>query len=180
MVVAAALLGACGDDPAVDTSAQPAPTTAPTPSTSTTAPARPYTADLTTSDGYRYTITMLVGARTPPGGAPDECPNPATPGKTSFPVTLTVANQAADRPAPWPPLRIELATAPGTRPGQVMLKDTSGTCTFTPRVPSIGPGASVTFKGTTPAIDDTAAPGTAGRLEVKASETTFSLTAPLP
>ena len=168
---------ACGDDPAVTTTAQPASTTVPPPAPSTTSPARPYTADLTTSDGYRYSVTLLVGARS---GATDECPNPATTGKASLPVTLTVVNQAADRPAPWPPLRIELTTGPGVRPGQVMLKDTSGTCTFTPRVPSIAPGATVTFKGTTPAIDDTAAPGTAGRLEVKASESTFALAAPIP
>ena len=37
MVVAAALLGACGDDSGVDTSAQPASTTAAAPTSTTTA-----------------------------------------------------------------------------------------------------------------------------------------------
>ena len=60
------------------------------------------------------------------------------------------------------------------------MRDTAGTCTFSPRVASIGPGASVVFNGTSPLIDDGAAPGSAGRIEVKVSETTFTLAAPLP
>ena len=185
MAVAAALLGACGDDPAVEQTTQPAPgqatplpTTTTTTTTTTTVPAgRSYSSDLTSSDGYRYTITLVVGAGSSAATAGD-CPPPA--GGYVLPVTLTVANQATDRPAPFPPLRVELTTSPGTRPGQVLLKDTAGTCTFAPRAPSIGPGASLVFKGTTPAIDERAAAGTAGRIEVKASESTFTLAAPVP
>lgn len=95
-------------------------------------------------------------------------------------MTLTVANQSTDRAAPFPPVRIEMATSQGTRPGQVMVKDASGTCTFSPRVSSISPGASVVFRGTTPAIDESATDGSAGRIEVKVSETAYSLTAPIP
>jgi hypothetical protein len=47
-------------------------------------------------------------------------------------------------------------------------------------VASIGAGASVVFNGTSPLIEETAAAGAAGRIEVKVSETSFSLTAPLP
>ena len=147
--------------------------------TSTTAVDRTYSAELTTTDGYRYTITVVVGARSPTG-APDDCPGTATPGQSYLPVTLTVANAATDRSAPFPPVRLEFTTAPGARPGQVMLRDRSGACTFSPRVPSISPGALAVFRGTSPAIDDTAAAGTAGKVEVKVSETAFSLAAPVP
>ena len=149
------------------------------PATSTTLAAQTYTSELTTTDGYRYRVTVVVGERSPTG-SPDECPGTAIPGRYSLPVTLTVANLATDRPAPFPPLRVELATAPGTRPGQVMVKDAAGACTFAPRVPSIGPGASVTFKGSTPPIEEGAAPGSAGRIEVKMSESSFTLAAPVP
>ncbi|HEX2118823.1 MAG TPA: hypothetical protein VHF91_06540 [Acidimicrobiales bacterium] len=121
-----------------------------------------------------------MGARSATGGGPDECPATPASGKVHLPVTLTVANQSADRVAPFPPVRIEMATAPGTRPGQVMVKDPSGTCTFSPRVTSISPGGSVVFRGTTPAIDEGAAAGSAGRIEVKVSESAFSLAAPIP
>ena len=134
---------------------------------------------LTTTDGYRYGVTVDVGEPTTAGAA-DECPGTATPGRYFLPVTLTVENLAPDRPAPFPPLRIEMTTAPGTRPGQVMVKDAAGACTFAPRLPSIAPGASVVFKGTTPAIEEGAAPGSAGRIEVKVSESSFSLATPVP
>ena len=174
MAVAAVLLGACGDDPADQGGGQAPPAT-----TSTTLAGQTHTSELTTTDGYRYAVTVLLGERTATGAA-DECPGTAAPGRFFLPITLTVANLAADRPAPFPPLRIELATAPGTRPGQVMVRDTAGACTFAPRVPSIAPGASVVFKGTSPAIEEGAAPGSAGRLEVKVSESSFTLGAPVP
>ena len=180
--LAAAVLAACGEDPAMETTGQaPAPSTTVTaaPATTSTTIARTYTADLTTTDGYRYTITVLLGARAATG-APEECPGPASAGRIYLPVTVTVANAATDRPAPFPPLRVEMTTTAGARPAQVMVRDTSGACTFSPRVPSIGPGASVVFKGTSPAFDEAAAPGTAGRIEVKVSESTFSLVAPVP
>jgi hypothetical protein len=109
-----------------------------------------------------------------------DCPTTATAGRYSLPVTLMVANVATDRAAPFPPVRIELAAPAGTRPGQVLVRDAGGTCTFSPRVTSIGPGASVVFNGTSPLIEEGAAAGSAGRIEVKVSETTFSLAAPLP
>lgn len=122
---------------------------------------------------------MLVGDRSPTGSAAD-CPGTPTPGKSYLPVTLTVANAATDRPAPFPPVRIELTGPPGTKPGQVLVRDAAGACTFSPRQPSIGPGASAVFKGSTPAIDAAAGSGSAGQIEVKVSETTFSLAAPVP
>lgn len=121
----------------------------------------------------------MVGTRSATG-APDECPGAAAAGRFYLPVSLTVANEATDRPAPFPPLRIEMTTAPGTRPGQVQVRDTAGACTFAPRVPSIAPGASVVFKGTSPAIEESAGPGSAGRIEVKVSESSFTLAAPVP
>ena len=175
MAVAAALVGACGDDPAVEDAGQPATTAQATTAPSTTL-GQTYTSELTTTDGHRYKVTVLVGDRSATG-SPDECPTTPVPGRYFVPVTLTVANLAADRPAPFPPLRVELATAPGTRPGQVMVKDQAGgACTFTPRVPSIGPGAAVTFRGTTPPLES----GSAGRIEVKVSESSFTLAAPVP
>lgn len=180
MLVAALLTGgllaACGDDTPGESGQAVTTTTA---ATSTTVAGRSHTAELTTTDGYRYDITVDVGAPSPTG-APDDCPATPAPGRVHLPVTLTVANASADRPAPFPPVRVEMASAPGTRPGHVMLRDTSGTCTFAPRVPSIGAGSSVVFEGTSPAIDAGAAPGSAGRIEVKVSETQFTLAAPVP
>jgi hypothetical protein len=134
--------------------------------------------DLTTTDGYKYRITMLVGEPSPTGGA--DCAGTATAGKVYFPVTLTVANMARDRPAPFPPVRVELNGEVGTKPGQVMLRDPAGACTFTPRQPSIAAGASAVFTGTSPAVDAGAAPKSAGQIEVKVSETTFSLYTRVP
>ena len=171
--VLAVLLVSCGDE-----EDSPAPVAAAT-TTSTVVARPPHTAELTTTDGNRYRITLTLGPRSATGAA-DECPGPATHGRTYLPVTLTVANQATDRPVPFPPLRIEMTAAPGTKPAQVLVRDAAGNCTFAPRVPSIGPGGSVVFKGTSPAIDEAAAPGSAGAIEVKVSETTFSLAAPVP
>ena len=147
--------------------------------TSTTTPERSYTADLTTTDGHRYRITLLVGDRSSTGAAAD-CPGTPPPGKSYVPVTVTVANAAPDRPAPFPPVRIELTGPPGTKPGQVLVRDAAGACTFSPRQPSIGPGASAVFEGSSPAIDAAAGSANAGQIEVKVSETTFSLVAPVP
>jgi hypothetical protein len=175
---AALLLAGCGDQPADRTTGQAGPTTT-LAATSTTVAGRPYSAELTTTDGYRYTITVVVGPRSATG-ADDACPGPATAGRTYVPVTLTVANPATDRSAPFPPVRVELTGPAGTKPGQVMVRDTAGACTASPRVPSIAPGASAVFRGTSPAIDDAAGAGSGGKIEVKVSETTFSLAAPVP
>ena len=178
-LVAGALLAACGEEPADEGPGQTVTSTVTSTPTSTTVPGRTYSADLTTTDGYRYKITVLVGPRSPTG-SPEACPGTATPGRSYLPVTLTVANAAVDRAAPFPPVRVELTTAPGTKPGQVLVRDPAGTCTFSPRGSSIGPGASAVFQGTSPAIDDSAGQGTAGTIEVKVSETAFSLAAPVP
>jgi hypothetical protein len=151
----------------------------PAPTTSTTVAGRSYAGDFTSSDGYRYRITLAVGGR-PAAGAVLDCPATATPGRYALPVTLMVANVASDRSAPFPPVRLEMAAPAGTKPAQVLVRDAAGACTFSPRVASIGPGASVVFNGTSPLIDEAATTGSAGRIEVKVSETTFSLTAPLP
>lgn len=177
----AAVLGACGDEPADEAPGQATTTVlaAAATTTSTTAAGRSYAADFTGADGHRYRITISLGGRPAPGAVLD-CPGTPAPGRYALPVTLMVANAATDRPAPFPPVRIEMAAPAGTRPAQVLVRDTAGTCTFSPRVATIGAGASVVFNGTTPLIDDGAAPGSAGRIEVKVSETTFTLTAPLP
>lgn len=146
--------------------------------TTTLAPGQTYSGDLTTTDGYRYKVTVLVdrGSRT----GSSECPAAAVPGRIFLPVTLTVSNQAADRPAPWPPLRIELTAAPGAKPAPVLVRDPAGTCTSAPRVAEIAAGGSVVFKGSTPAIDQAAGPGTAGQIQVSVSENRFSLAGPVP
>lgn len=151
-----------------------------TPTVATTvATVRNATSELTTADGYRYRISLVVNPPSATGRA-GECPGPATPGKSYLPVTLTVANAATDRSAPFPPVRIEMATSSGGAPARVLVLDGAGTCTFSPRIPSLGPGGSAVFNGTSPAIDQAAATGSAGRIEVKVSETTFSLTVPVP
>jgi hypothetical protein len=177
----AALLGACGDDPADQAPGQVTTTVAAAPAatTSTTVAGRSYVGDFTSTDGYRYRITLAVGGR-PAAGAVLDCPATPTAGRYFLPVALMVANLATDRAAPFPPVRLEMAAPAGTKPAQVLVRDAAGTCTFSPRVASIGPGASVVFNGTSPLIDETAAAGSAGGIEVKVSETSFSLTAPLP
>lgn len=179
MLLALGALAACGEEPADDAPGQSVTTQVAAAPTPTTVAGRTYSADLTTTDGYRYKITVLVGPRSPTG-SPDACPGAVSAGRSYLPVTLTVANSATDRPAPFPPVRIELTTAPGAKPGQVLVRDPAGACTFSPRGPSIAPGASAVFQGTSPAIDDAAGEGAAGRIEVKVSETTFSLAAPVP
>lgn len=171
------MLGACGDGTAGVYAGQAA-TTSTTAATTATA-ARNYSADLTTTDGYRYTVTLVIGTRSATGRT-GECPGKATPAKAYLPVTLTVANVATDKSAPFPPVRIEMTATPGAKPAPVLVLDAAGTCTFTPRVPSIGPGASAVFNGTSPAIDEAVAAGAAGTINVKVSETTFSLVAPVP
>jgi hypothetical protein len=180
VVVATALLGACGDDPEEEAPGQATTTVAAAPApTSTTVGGSSYAADLTTTDGYRYRITIAIGTRSQTAGVQD-CPATPAAGRYSLPVTLIVANAATDRPAPFPPVRLELAAPAGARPGQVQVRDPAGACTFSPRVTSIGPGGSVVFNGTSPPIEEGAAKGASGRIEVKVSETTFSLAAPLP
>jgi hypothetical protein len=182
-LVAGALLGACGEDPAdqgVAAGQVTSTTTAASPVTTTAAAAaRNVTSELTTADGYRYRISLVVNGPSATGRA-GECPGTATPGKSYLPVTLTVANAATDRSAPFPPVRIEMATTSGAAPARVLVLDGSGACTFSPRIPSLGPGGSAVFNGTSPAIDQAAATGSAGKIEVKVSETTFSLTVPVP
>jgi len=163
LVIGGALFAACGDSPVVQTTGQTAP---PTTGTTPAAPS-PRSMDLTTTDG-RYVITLVVGAPSSTGAT--ECPGAPTAGTAYLPVTLIVANAAT----------VELAGAAGTKPGQVMLRDPAGQCTFSPRQPSIAAGASATFKGTSPAIDASAAAGSAGQIEVKVSETTFTLTTRVP
>lgn len=179
-VALAVVTAACGDEPAdeapgqVSTSATTAPAAAPP------APAgQSYAADFTSTDGHRYRITLALGGR-PAAGAVLDCPGTPTSGRYVLPVTLIVANAAADRAAPFPPVRLETGVPSGTRPVPVMVRDTTGACTASPRVASVGAGASVVFNGTSPLIDEGAAPGSAGRIEVKVSETSFTLSAPLP
>ena len=181
MAVVAALVGACGDDPADEAPGQVTTTAVASQATATptTVAGRSYAADFTSTDGHRYRITLSLGGR-PAAGAVLDCPATPTPGRYFVPVTLMVANLATDRPAPFPPVRLEMGAPAGTKPAQVLVRDAGGTCTFSPRLASIPAGASVVFNGTSPLIDESAAPGAAGQIEVKISETNFSLTAPLP
>ena len=126
-------------------------------------------------------MTVALGARSATGG--QDCPGTAAAGKTFLPVTLIVANAAPDKAAPFPPIRIEMTStgaAAGAKPVQVLVRDPSGACTYTPKVAAIPAGSSVVFNGTTPAIDSTAAPGAAGKITVSVSENAFSLVAPVP
>jgi hypothetical protein len=146
--------------------------------TTTTVAGHSYDSELTTTDGHRYKVTVALGARSSTGGP--ECPGTPAAGRGFLPVTLIVANEATDRAVPFPPLRIEMTAATGAKPVPVLVRDPSGACTFTPRVASIGPGGSVVFNGTSPAVDEGAGPGSAGRIEVSVSESRFSLAAPVP
>lgn len=141
-------------------------------------PGHSYESELVTTDGYRYKVTVAVGPPSATGGP--ECPRPAVSGRSFLPVTVIVANAAGDRSAPFPPLRIELTRGADSKPAQVLVRDPSGSCTFTPRVPSLAPSASVVFNGSSPAIDQAASPGSAGRIEVNVSESRFTLAAPVP
>lgn len=181
LVLGAGQLVACGADqsPVVQGST-PATTvtTEPQPTTTTTSPVRTFAQDATTADA-QYRITLTVGERTTSPLA-DECP-PAqalAAGNSVLRVSITVANPSTTRAAPFPPLRVEM-TGPGGRQ-EVLVRDPTGTCSFTPKVALIGPGETVVFKGTTPAIADSAAPGSAGQVEVSISENRFSLVAPVP
>jgi len=179
-VIVAALLGACGDDPAEEAPGQATTTAAAAPAiTPTTTGGSSYTGELTTTDGHRYRVTLAIGTRSQVAGV-QECPATPAAGRYSLPVTLIVANASTERAAPFPPVRLEMAAPAGTRPPQVLVRDTAGSCTSSPRVTSIGPGGSAVFNGTTPPIEEGAAAGSAGRIEVKVSETTFTLAAPLP
>lgn len=145
------MLAACGEGNVGQGGSDICATTAPP----AAAARRSYTGELTTTDGYRYRITVVVGLRSATG-APDECPGPPAAGRIFLPVTLTVANESSDRPAPFPPVRVEMSGAAEAKPAQVQVRDSGGACTFAPRVPALPPGASVTFKGTSPAIDESA------------------------
>ena len=176
----------CGDD-STTTEAGPGQavtTTAVAGPTTTAGPMRDYSGKLTSSGGYSYTITVSVGAQPAPApsAGTDPCPPsaPPTSGTATYPVTLRVTNDAAGKPAPFPPLRIEMTTAAGTPPQQVLVKTAGGQCSFTPRVDSIAGGATVVFQGSSPPIPASAAPGTAGKIQVSASETAFTVAAPLP
>jgi hypothetical protein len=183
VVAAGVVLAGCGSDaPTVAATGQAtSTTTAAAATTPTTLAGRSYAGELVTTDGYRYRVTVALGAKSAAGGT--DCPGAAAAGKAFVPVTLIVANEAADKPAPFPPLRVEMfpPTAPaGTKPAQVLLRDPTGACTFTPRVASIGPSGSVVFNGNSPAIDGTAGVGSAGRIQVSVSESTFTVVAPVP
>lgn len=181
LAVLGGLLASCGDAPTVTGPGQAAATTTPRAAASTTAvtvAGHSYDGELTTADGYHYMVTVALGVASPTGGA--DCPGAAAAGRSFLPITLIVANEARDRPAPFPPLRIELTTAAGAKPAQVPVRDPTGACTSTPRVAAIGPGASVVFNGSSPAVDPAAAPGSAGRIQVSVSENNFTLVAPLP
>jgi hypothetical protein len=175
----------CGSDqdPTVASgqSATTTTTTTGTGATATVAPTtsvpRAFSGDLTSTDGYRYRITLEVADKLTAASA-EECAAAPGPGRAAVRVKLTVANTEANRPAPSPPVRIELNGSGGRQ--QVLVRDPTGMCTFTPRVPSIGAGQSVVYRGTTPAIAADAAPGSAGQVEVAVSETRFSLSAPVP
>ncbi|HEX3393270.1 MAG TPA: hypothetical protein VHS52_01975 [Acidimicrobiales bacterium] len=137
--------------------------------------ARSATGTATTANGT-YRIALTVGDRSP-AGAPTACAPSPVAGKTALAVTVTVSNEGGAS-SPFPALRVELNA--GGSPAPVPVRDSSGTCSFTPHEPDIAGGASVVLPGATPAIADSAGPGSAGRVEVAISESAFSVGVPVP
>jgi hypothetical protein len=137
--------------------------------------ARSATGTATTANGT-YRVTVTVGDRSPAGAATVCAPSPVA-GRTALAVTVTVTNQGSTS-SPFPALRVELNA--GGSPAPVPVRDSSGTCSFTPHEPDIAGGASVVLPGATPAIADSAGPGSAGRVEVAISESAFSVGVPVP
>ncbi len=165
-------LAACGSDPPKASATYGG--------TTTSAPggagsAHSATGTATTANG-RYRITLAVDDRTP-GGTATVCAPGAAPGRSSLSLVVTVVN-AENRAVPFPPLRVELNA--GGSPAPAPVRDSSGTCSFTPHDGALDAGASVTLPGATPAIDDKAAAGSAGRVEVAISENDFTLAVPVP
>jgi len=172
LVVLALALAACGSDPPKGSATYGG--------TTTSAPggagsAHSATGTATTANG-RYRITLAVGDRTP-GGRATVCAPGVAPGRSSLSVVVTVVN-ADNRAAPFPPLRVELNA--GGSPAPVPVRDSSGTCSFTPHDGALDAGASMTLPGATPATDDNAAPGSAGRVEVALSTPSASATLASP
>ncbi|MFN2608374.1 MAG: hypothetical protein ABR511_10890 [Acidimicrobiales bacterium] len=144
---------------------------------SSTAPRPASATDVTTtSDGNRIRVTVAVG----PGSGDPACIPAVAPGTTALPVVVTVGNEQADRAVPFPPVRVELLRG-GDPPIPVPVELSPGAaCSFTPRVSSLAPGASVAFHGATPGVDTSAAPGSAGRVTASVSESTFAVSVPVP
>ncbi len=165
-------LAACGSDPPKRSATYGATTTS---APGGTGSSRSVTGTATTANAH-YRITLALGDRTP-GGTATVCAPAASPGRTSLSVVVTVVN-TDNRAAPFPPLRVELNA--GGSPAPVPVRDSSGTCSFTPHDGALEAGASVTLPGATPAIDDNAPPGSAGRVEVALSENDFAMGAPVP
>ena len=157
----AVLAAGCGED-----GPDPPPAAVTIPST-TTAPGRTFSDEMITGDGHRYRVTLTVGEHTVSAeGCPSSAPVPPGPG-----VTVTVANQASDRAAPFPPLRVELVGESDASPRPIPVRDPTGGCSFAPRLAPIPGGASVVLRGV--------APDGPGRVEVNLSESRFSLVAPV-
>ncbi len=173
VVVVALALAGCGSDPPKGAGTSGGGTTSVPGGTGS---ARSATGTATTANGS-YRITLAVGDRSP-GGTATVCAPGAAPGKSSLSVVVTVVNADNGRAVPFPPLRVELNA--GGSPAPVPVRDSSGTCSFTPHDGALDPGASATLPGATPAIDDNAAPGSAGRVEVAISENDFTLGLPVP
>lgn len=150
-------------------------TTTVSPAPGATTSARSATGTATTANGT-YRVLVTVGDRSP-ASAPTVCPPSPVVAKTALAVTVTVSNEGGAS-SPFPALRVELNA--GGSPAPVPVRDSSGTCSFTPHEPDIAGGASVVLPGATPAIADSAAPGSAGRVEVSISESAFSVGVPVP
>ena len=167
VIVVACVAVACGSRSADRTASSPP---------SGPGAARTAVGEATTVDG-RYRIALSVGEGSLSANA-GPCSSAPAAGRGRLPVRLTVTNLAPDLTVPFPPVRVELVT--DARRDQVLLREPSGTCTFTPRVAGIGPGESVTFDGATPEIDASSRPGVAGRCELSISENPFSLAVVVP
>ena len=164
-VVLASATAACsngGDD-------EP-PATSSVPTSSGPVASRTYVGEATTADGS-YRISLTVNST----NAPPACTPPQGGG---IPVTLIVSNRA-ETPAPFPPIRVELVNEAG-REGVLLMASAGGECTFMPRAPVLNPSQAMAFTGSTPPVDAGAAPGEAGRIEVRISENDFALDAPVP
>ncbi len=130
---------------------------------------------ITAEGRYRITVTVAdrAGGETATACAPD-----AASGRSALPVRVTVANADNRQAVPFPALRVELLAAGDRSP--VPVRDSSGTCSFTPHEAAIDAGASVVLPGSTPMIDVTAPAGSLGRVEVAISENAFTLGVAVP
>jgi hypothetical protein len=76
--------------------------------------------ELTSSDGWKYRVTIYPAGSASPDPSPGECIQTAPPGSTNLTVRMEITNLLQDRAAPWPELGTALnldATGSAVVPG---------------------------------------------------------------